>query len=222
VVFLPCKTTGIGALNRYYGIFQNGEMKLRGIELRKHDTPPFVNEAQRMILNELSHANNAKEFTSRLPQAIGILKAMTQRLQEGKVPLQDLVLTKAVSRQLDEYSVMTNSVAALKQMEKRGYRVEPGEYIRFVITDGRSRNSERKVKVAEFIRGDEKPDFAEYLKLLCRSGQTMFLPFGYTEEKLLKLIRKGNYPSKYVKSTSIPISKEHRPRETVGYVMQRR
>src|SRR5204862_203744 len=43
IVFLPCKTTGVGALNRYYGLFQDDEFKLRGIELRKHDTPEFIN-----------------------------------------------------------------------------------------------------------------------------------------------------------------------------------
>src|SRR5256884_5426667 len=46
IVFLPCKTTGVGALNRYYGLFQDDEFKLRGIELRKHDTPEFINICQ--------------------------------------------------------------------------------------------------------------------------------------------------------------------------------
>ncbi|TLZ79718.1 MAG: hypothetical protein E6K07_03180 [Methanobacteriota archaeon] len=49
IVFLPCKTTGVGALNRYYGLFQDDEFKLRGIELRKHDTPEFINICQPRI-----------------------------------------------------------------------------------------------------------------------------------------------------------------------------
>ena len=170
-------------------------MKLRGIELRKHDTSSFVNEAQKAMLGELSYANNAKEFIERLPRAIAILQAFAQRLKDGKVPLQDLALTKAVTRHLVEYSVMTNSVAALKQMKTRGYTVEPGEYIRFVITDGQSRNSEKKVRVAEFIQGDEKPDVNEYLRLLCRAGETLFLPLGYTEARLLEMCRSGTPPS---------------------------
>ncbi len=191
VIFLPCKTTGVGALNRYYGLFQNGELKLRGIELRKHDTAPFVNEAQAAMLVELSKASNTAEFIERLPRAISVLHAMAQKLRDGKVPLQDLVLTKAVTRRLEEYSVMTNSVAALKQMKRRGHDIEPGEYIRFVVTDGQSRDSEKKVRVAEFIQGDERPDPEEYLKLLCRAGETLFLPFGYTEERLLRMCRES-------------------------------
>src|SRR2546428_12843324 len=39
IVFLPCKTTGVGALNRYYGLFQDDELQLRGIQPPKHHTP---------------------------------------------------------------------------------------------------------------------------------------------------------------------------------------
>jgi len=220
VVFLPCKTTGVGALNCYYGLFQNGEMKLRGIELRKHDTSPFVNEAQKAMLDELSHANNAKEFVERLPRAVAVLQTFAQRLKDGKVPLQDLVLTKAVTRQLDEYTVMTSSVAALKQMKSRGYPIEPGEYIRFVITDGQSKNSEKKVKVADFIQGDEKPDVNEYLKLLCRAGETLLLPLGYTEDRLLEICRSGPPPSDPTPAEN-PHLKEIPRRSGPGYMPTR-
>jgi len=220
VVFLPCKTTGVGALNRYYGLFQNGEMKLRGIELRKHDTSPFVNEAQKAMLDELSHANNATEFMDRVPKAIAILGAYAQLLREGGVPLEDLLLTRAITRQLEEYTVMTNSVAALKQMKRRGYAVEPGEYIRFVITDGQSRDSEKKVRVSEFISADEKPDVKEYLKLLCRAGETLFLPFGYTESKLLEMCRSCLPLSEVVTKTDQRIKSVQR-RGGVGYILTR-
>src|SRR2546427_10176833 len=53
--------------------------------------------------------------------------------------------------------------------------------------DARARDSERKVRVAEFLEGDEAPDAWEYIKLLCRSGQTLLAPFGYTEDKLFAM-----------------------------------
>ncbi len=220
VVFLPCKATGVGALNRYYGLFKNGEMKLRGIELRKHDTSPFVNEAQKAMLDELSRASNTREFEERLPRTVAVLQAFAQRLKDGKVPLQDLVLTKAVTRQIDEYTVMTNSVAALKQMKSRGYSVEPGEYIRFVITDGRSRDSEKKVRAVDFIQGDERPDVDEYLNLLCRAGETLLLPFGYTEGRLMEICRDGSPPQDAIPVTP-PDAKDIGRRAGPGYVPTR-
>src|SRR2546427_7432716 len=53
--------------------------------------------------------------------------------------------------------------------------------------DARARDSERKVRVAEFLEGNETPDAWEYIKLLCRSGQTLLAPFGYTEDKLFAM-----------------------------------
>ncbi len=159
IVFLPCKTTGVGALNRYYGLFQDDEFKLRGIELRKHDTPEFINICQEAMLGELA------------------------------IPVHQFLLTKNISRALPEYVVLTATAAALKQMEKRGFSVEPGESIRYVLLDARARDSERKVRVAEFLQGDETPDAWEYIKLLCRSGQTLLAPFGYTEDSLYAMCK---------------------------------
>src|SRR3989441_1288274 len=187
IVFLPCKTTGVGALNRYYGLFQDDEFKLRGIELRKHDTPEFINICQEAMLGELSIASTAAEFRERIPKAVDILRWTAKCVLDRAIPVHQFILTKSVSRTLPEYVVLTATAAALKQMEKRGFAVEPGESVRYVLLDARARDSERKVRVAEFLQGDEEPDAWEYIRLLCRSGQTLLAPFGYTEEKLARM-----------------------------------
>ncbi len=35
IIFLPNKSNGTGALNRYYGMMRNGRLKVRGIETRR-------------------------------------------------------------------------------------------------------------------------------------------------------------------------------------------
>ncbi|MGI0148518.1 MAG: DNA polymerase domain-containing protein, partial [Thermoplasmata archaeon] len=189
IVFLPCKTTGVGALNRYYGLFQDDEFKLRGIELRKHDTPEFINICQEAMLGELSLASTAAEFRERIPKAVDILRWTAKCVLDRAIPVHQFILTKSVSRALPEYVVLTATAAALKQMEKRGFSVEPGESVRYVLLDARARDSERKVRVAEFLQGDEAPDAWEYIKLLARSGQTLLAPFGYTEDKLFAMCK---------------------------------
>src|SRR3970282_1638944 len=120
VVFLPCKTTGVGALNRYYGMFENGEFKLRGIELRKHDTPGVVNKMETLILRELARAKTADEFRAAIPRCVALVRGTARALRENRVPLVDLVITKTVTRKLEEYVVMNATVAALRQIHKRG------------------------------------------------------------------------------------------------------
>src|SRR5437667_1041832 len=189
IVFLPCKTTGVGALNRYYGLFKDDEFKLRGIELRKHDTPEFINICQEAMLGELSLASTAAEFLERIPKAVDILRWTAKCVLDRAIPVHQFILTKSVSRTLTEYVVLTATAAALKQLEKRGFPVEPGESVRYVLMDARARDSERKVRVAEFLEGDETPDAWEYIKLLARSGQTLLAPFGYTEDKLFAMCK---------------------------------
>ncbi len=62
IVFLPNITTGVGALNRYYGVFESGEVKIRGIALRKHDTTTIVRELQQAMLDRLAKAKDSAEF----------------------------------------------------------------------------------------------------------------------------------------------------------------
>ncbi len=186
IVFLPCKTTGVGALNRYYGLFEDGEMKLRGIEVRKHDTPGFVLQAQTDMLEVFRQAENAEEFRALIPKALKVLRRAAKALLSGRVPLEDLVITKIIAKPLEEYVVLNYTAAALRQMRDRGFDVEPGEYVRYVITDRGTRDYRRKVKFAAFLQGSEEVDRWEYLRLLCRAGETLLSPFGYTEEGLLK------------------------------------
>jgi DNA polymerase-2 len=55
VAFLPSRVDRrLAVPNRYFGVFQNGEIKARGIEVRRHDTPPFVAETQMQILEMLA------------------------------------------------------------------------------------------------------------------------------------------------------------------------
>jgi DNA polymerase-2 len=179
----------VGALNRYYGLYEHEEFKLRGIELRKHDTPEFINICQEAMLGELSYASNAAEFMERIPRAVNILRWTAKRVLDRAIPVHQFLLTKSVSRALPEYIVLTATAAALKQMEARGFSVEPGDSIRYILLDMRARESERKVRVAEFLQGDEEVDAWEYIRLLCRSGQTLLAPFGYAEEKLVAMCR---------------------------------
>jgi len=189
IAFLPCKTTGVGALNRYYGLLENDEFKLRGIELRRHDTPGFINAAQEAMLGVLSEASTAAEFHERIPKAVDVLRVVAKRILDNAIPLREFVLTKSTTKALDEYVVLTATVAALKQLKDRGFTVEPGESVRYVVTDMKSRDYAAKVKVAEFLEGSERVDKWEYIRLLCRSGQTLLAPFGYTEERLVGLCR---------------------------------
>ena len=165
IVFLPSIATGIGALNRYYGLFESGELKLRGIFLRRSDTIPLARSLQDDMLAVFCKASDAEGFKALIPEALEVLDRYLDDLKAGKVPLQQLIMRRRTSKELDEYTQFNDSYAALKQMNERGFDVPPGRAVEYLICDGESKNVWERVKVAAFIDGSEHYDVDEYAKI---------------------------------------------------------
>jgi len=196
VVFLPCVTTGVGALNRYYGLFDSGELKTRGIAVRKRDTPSLIKEAQQEMLDELSHASSSEEFKDRIPGVLDIMESRAGELLDGTVPLNKLIMTRRVSKRLEDYRQFNDSVAALMQMEERGFEVPPGKVVRFMIRDSSTRDFRSRVRVDRFIRGDEGYDAQSYIDLLIRGTAELLSPLGWDFDSLRGLIDRGYQPTR--------------------------
>ena len=77
----------------------------------------------------------------------------------------------------------------IAQLIERGFNVNPGQRVRFVVLDGQARHHSRRVKVAEFMDGSEDYDKQHYAKLLARAGEQLLAPFGYTEKGLLSIVK---------------------------------
>ncbi|MFH0815311.1 MAG: DNA polymerase domain-containing protein [Methanobacteriota archaeon] len=167
IVFLPTRNTGAGALNKYYGCFENGELKVRGIELRKHDAPPVVKDAQKEMLDILSKAADAEGFRALVPEALAALERRAKDVAGGRAGLDRLVIAKRISRGADSYGQRNDQAAALRLLKAAGQAVHPGELVRFVLTtDG--------AVPAELLRGDEIYDGGRYIDLLARAGESLF------------------------------------------------
>src|SRR4029079_3368579 len=66
IVLLPLEADEkLEALKHYFGITYDGELVMRGIETRRHDTPNFIKDFQTEILYTLFDADNAREITER-------------------------------------------------------------------------------------------------------------------------------------------------------------
>jgi len=186
LVFLPDKMTGAGALNRYYGLFENGEFKLRGIALRRHDTPELVRSLQKDMLSELAKASGAKEFMDRIPKALEALRHHSARTLDGKCALEELVLKRRVSRTLEEYAQLNETHAALRTLKDAGVTVPPGESIRFVLVETES--GKLKGKPEQMLDGNELYDRRAYYRLLVRAASELLVPFGYDEPRLERIL----------------------------------
>ena len=192
IVFLPSITNkAIPVLNRYYGVFEDGEVKIRGLEARKRDTPEFIRRAQLDMINALAQARNSKEFLERIPRAINVLKKYALALVERNVPLEQLLITKQISFDPSDYMHDVYQAIAAKQLLAAGVDVSAGQVIRYLITDAENRRANRRVRAAELIDRKTNYDVKKYLELLFSAAANMLSPFGYTAENIRDLVLYG-------------------------------
>ena len=179
IVFLHSTTNpDVAVLNRYYGVFKNGKIRVRGLEVRKHDTPRLIYNAQMDMIKALSDASNLEQFVKAIPKARQILRDYMKRVREGNLELEDLIICRRLSRDPSEYTVVTRQAAAAQQLKSMGIRLQAGQKTKFVILNSSARNPARRVLAAELLERDPNTlyDKEEYTKLLQRAFDNMFPP----------------------------------------------
>jgi len=196
IVFLPNKETGVGALNRYYGLFDNDKLKVRGIELRQRNTPEFLKNVQSSMLKIFSQADNAKDFIGLIPDALDVMLDYGMQIIRGSIDPRVLVFTTRVSKSVAKYKVNNFIKSALLQLRDIGIDVEPGQAIRYVVVSERSRDYKERVCVAELLTDSVEVDVGFYLHHIAKCGESILIPFGYTLEKLEYMMQQIRYREK--------------------------
>lgn len=143
--FYPSRSNPrVGVHNRYAGAFESGKLKVRGIELRRHDTPRIVREAQSAALAVLARASGVAEFRALVPEARSAADEVFARLREGRVGPAELAVKRHLSRAPRDYAVNNFASIAAKQMLACGMKVEQGEGVAYIVMDDRSPVVERR------------------------------------------------------------------------------
>uniref|UniRef100_A0A7C3UZD2 DNA-directed DNA polymerase n=1 Tax=Desulfobacca acetoxidans TaxID=60893 RepID=A0A7C3UZD2_9BACT len=169
IAFLPSRQNRERPVaTRYFGVFADGRVKARGLSCRRRDTPPFVRRAQEALLALLATGATPEELRSLKPELEDRAEGFRQRLREGGLNPQELVVTRVLSQPLADYRVETPTALALRQLQQAGVRVRPGEKVRFVHRE-RRRPKDCRVKAAPFLEDLEGYDTAVYLELLERA-----------------------------------------------------
>jgi DNA polymerase-2 len=181
IVFLNSRVDPrIPVLNRYYGVFSNGKLKVRGIDLRRHDTPNIIRKCQSDMLAILSQANNSHEFQILIPKALAVMKHYVMLLRTGRALTRDLIIEKRLSkapRPAGEYSNIVEQAIAATHLVREGGSIHAGQSTNYLITSSRSRISEDRALPVELVDVNTQYDAERYVELLLRSATSLPLPF---------------------------------------------
>lgn len=191
IVFLPAVTHGLGVPNRYYGLYEHGEFKLRGIGGRRHDTTTLVRRFEEEVLALFRRARDADGVRALLPRALARADLFAERVRAGDWPVDELLVSHRVGQAPEAFVTFTDSVAALRQLAEAGATRGAGEVVRFVLLDRANRSFRHRVRAAELLNGDERYDVGAYLDLLARDAETLLAAFGVDRATLLARWRTG-------------------------------
>ena len=171
----------VSVANRFYGLAPDGDHKIRGIALRRSDTPRFIANMQTQLLEILAREPDPTKLVELFPEILETVQQTLAALKAGELPLEELVISQTLSRELNEYSYFSPVATAAKQLEATGKILKMGQRVRYLhIRPGPGAR-------AWDLASDMDPrivDASRYKELLLRAVHEVLQPLGVTEDLL--------------------------------------
>jgi DNA polymerase-2 len=183
IMFLPCRGQLHGALTRYFGAKEDGSIKVRGIELRRRDTPPLIKKLQLELLTRMAGAEDVEELTALVPELLVIVKEYLDRLLDGDIAIEDLVITQRISQLPDDYQQRCSQAIAAELTIRYGQELQPGQSVSYVHTNTSARHPLRRVALPDTPEAAHY-DKHKYTELVLRATDTLLAPLGWNQHQL--------------------------------------
>lgn len=196
--------------NRYVGWYHHGELKVRGIEMRRRDTPRFIKNMQTEMFERMSHARSVTDIAAALPDLLEIVHRFLTILRSGHADPMDLVIRRHISQEANDYT--NNSINALvaKMVDELGVHLAPGELLEYIIIDQSGKKRPEKAKPLALYAFEDGYDIEKYTELLLKAAETILLPLGEDLEHLQEHFQLQRRPTRRVSHPS------HRTRTPLG------
>ncbi|MGZ5511401.1 MAG: DNA polymerase domain-containing protein, partial [Nitrososphaeraceae archaeon] len=196
IAFLPSVINShLPVLNRYFGVFEDGTIKTRGIEGRRHDTPDFLVQCQNEILEILAQGTSISDIKqNKLSLIIKKIKDNLSLLKYRKVDPERLIFTKLLSKDYNQYhnrNTLENS--AIKQLELNGEYLKAGQVLQYVIIDYNGPLLKRVLPIQLLDDKTNYYDIKRYSELLIDICNNIIKPFGIVFDQNQSGCRLDNY-----------------------------
>jgi DNA polymerase-2 len=174
----------IPTANKYVGWYDNDEIKIRGIEVRRRDTPVFIKRIQGEMLKIMGGGRDVAAIASLVPATLARAGEFIALLRAGGADPRELVIRRHLSREAEEYTTNTANAAAARALDEAGVQLEPGESVEYVIVDASGRKRPAKAVPVPLYAAEDGYDIEAYTDMALKAVETLLLPFGYDTLRL--------------------------------------
>ena len=129
LVLLPLEAGGddkIEVLKHYFGITYDGELVVRGIEIRRHDIPKFIKQFQTQLLYtpfDDDCKGSAEVVTKGYENALLLVTEAIDKIMTGEDLIkQDLVISKLLRQDIEKYRSLFPHVSAKPKRHNKSGR----------------------------------------------------------------------------------------------------
>jgi DNA polymerase elongation subunit (family B) len=176
IVFLASRVDPDRALPAtYFGVFVNGETKVRGLELRQRAVPKIIKAIQEEALRLMKECSTKENIREKIPYVCEYVRRVLAELSQFKPSL----LTSLICISKTEYKHNIPQKVIVDKLAKKGVNLNPGQFIEFIYS------TEGPVLPEEY---KNNPDKIKYKKLAVRALTVLFEPFGFTRKQIFEYI----------------------------------
>jgi DNA polymerase elongation subunit (family B) len=192
LVLLPIEADeNIEALKHYYGITQQGELVVRGIEIRRHDIPNFIKQFQTELLYTLFDCKDSDEVVSKgYENCLFLVTRAIDKIMTGEeIQQQDLVISKLLRQDIEKYkSLFPHVSAAIQLLNSKGGGKHPtkGDTIQYIYTNSQHKDPLRRVIPLEILqKGESRENTAmnydkeKYRQMILDAAETVLGFLGF-------------------------------------------
>ncbi|MFO7967654.1 MAG: DNA-directed DNA polymerase [Archaeoglobaceae archaeon] len=114
---------------RYAGLTVDGNLVVKGLEVRRGDWCELAKKLQRNVIQTILKDKDPE-------RAASYVKDIITEVKEGNVPLTDYVIYKGLTRRPERYEAVQAHVKAAKKASAKGITYPIGSKVGFVVTKG--------------------------------------------------------------------------------------
>jgi DNA polymerase I len=171
------------AKKRYGGLLEDDGLEVVGLEVVRGDWAEIAKETQLGVLKTMLETRDVSK-------AVSYVRNIIAEARSGRVEMEKMIIWKRMTKPPEAYEVRAPHVLAALELSKRGWRIDVGDKVGYIVTRGSSKIGERARPYQLVEKKDI--DYEYYVRnQIVPAAMRILKVFGVDEQTLLQEPKKG-------------------------------
>ena len=170
---------GFFVTKKRYAVIEDGNIIAKGLELVRRDWAPIAKNTQQAILMAILKDGD-------VDKAVKIIEKVLKKVKTGKIEMKDLIIHTQITKKLSDYKQIGPHVIAAQKLEKKGFKIDKGTIIQYVVVKGKGAISQRAVPYEDSENHNYDVNYYINHQIIPAVSRIM-KSLGYTKQQIAEL-----------------------------------